>query len=128
MREEAHNWYEQAKRDLSTADYLLEGERLDAASFYYQQAVEKGLKALYISARKASPDPTHSLVKLARELGMPAERIAYLRRLTAEYYLSRYPDAVGGIPFDSYEAEGVEETAVNAHEVMQWVEQQISRY
>ncbi len=58
MREEARHWWEQAKHDLETAEYLKAGERFDAASFYFQQAVEKGLKALYIASRKESPGPS----------------------------------------------------------------------
>lgn len=127
MREEAQLWWEQAKHDLETADYLLEGQRLDAASFYYQQAVEKALKAFYIHARKESPGPIHSLTRLARECELPARFLAFLRRLTSEYFLSRYPDASGDLPFEAYDIDGIRETAQSSHEVLTWLEHQISK-
>ena len=128
MREEAHLWWEQAKHDLETADFLLEGERLDAASFYYEQAVEKAIKALYIAKRRETPGPTHSLTKLGRDCDLPPHFLGFLRRLTSEYYVSRYPDASDDLPFEAYSADDVRDTARLSHEVLTWMEQQISRY
>ena len=127
MREEAHNWWEQAKHDVGTADYLLKGERLDAASFYLEQAIEKALKGLYICLRREAPGATHSLTKLARECGLPSRFLGFLRRLTTEYYVSRYPDASGDIPYEIYDAEDVEALAGETREVMKWIEQQMSK-
>ena len=127
MREEISLWWDQAKHDLETADYLLEGDRLDAASFYFQQAVEKALKAFFIHVRQESPGPIHSLTKLARDLELPNHFRGFLRRLTGEYYLSRYPDAIGDLPFKAYDADEVREMSTLSHEVLQWLEQQISK-
>jgi len=128
MREEAHLWWEQANHDLDTADLLLNGKRLDAASFYYEQGVEKALKALYIAKRREAPGPTHSLTKLARDCDLPGHFLGFLRRLTGEYYISRYPDASGDLPFKAYDAAEVAETARLSREVLTWLEQQISRF
>ena len=127
MREEAEQWWDQAIHDQETADYLLSGGRLDAASFFYQQAVEKALKAVYIHTKRESPGPTHSLTRLARECGLPDRFLAFLRRLTSEYYLSRYPDAVGDVSFETYDTDDLKETSRASHEVLQWLEQQISK-
>jgi HEPN domain-containing protein len=127
MREEARLWWEQAKHDLETADYLLEGQRLDAASFYFQQAVEKALKAFYIHGQREAPGPTHSLTKLARDCGLPGHFLAFLRRLTGEYYLSRYPDASEDLPFKAYDVEEIRDTARLSHEVLTWLEHRISK-
>jgi HEPN domain-containing protein len=128
MREEAQLWWQQAKHDLETADLLLKGERLDAASFYCEQAVEKGLKALYIAKHREAPGPTHSLTKLGRDCGLPESYMGFLRRLTGEYYMSRYPDASGDLPFQAYDADDVGEIAKLSREVMAWLEQQMSRF
>lgn len=127
MREQAALWWEQAKHDLDTADYLLAGERLDAAAFYFQQAVEKGLKARYIDAKRESPGAIHSLTRLGRECGVPGRFSSFLRQLTGEYYLSRYPDATGDVPHEAYDVQGVQDIQRLAHEVIEWLEQQTSR-
>jgi HEPN domain-containing protein len=48
MRPEAEPWWRQAQADLETARITLDAGRDYAASWFAQQAVEKGLKALYI--------------------------------------------------------------------------------
>jgi len=70
-----------------------------AAAFWSQQAAEKMLKALYLSEKKTSPGPTHSLTMLGRELHIPNDYYGLLRELTKEYYLSRYPDASEDVPY-----------------------------
>ena len=127
MREEARLWWEQAQHDLKTADILLDAKRFDAASFYYEQAVEKALKAAYIVTKRETPGPTHSLTKLGRECGLPTDYGAFLRSLTTDYYVSRYPDASGDIPFDIYEVDDVRETSRLAREIVQWLEQLINK-
>ncbi len=52
--------------------------------------------------------------------------MGFLRRLTGEYFLSRYPDAIGDVPFEVYEADDLDETSRLAREVIQWLEQRIS--
>lgn len=127
MREEADNWWRQAKHDLETADFLLEGEKLDAAAFYFQQTVEKALKALYIATKKEAPEATHSLTKLGRACGLPPEFSGFLRRLAAEYYVSRYPDATGDVPYMTYDESDVAEFSRETHEALRWVEQQLNK-
>jgi HEPN domain-containing protein len=126
VREEARLWWEQAKHDLETANVLLENERLDAASFYCQQAVEKALKAFCLHVKKESPPATHSLTRLAQDCDLPPEFKASLRNLTAEYVVSRYPDASGDIPFLIYDSEQVAETLAEARRIIAWVEPQLS--
>jgi HEPN domain-containing protein len=46
MKKEVKNWLEQAEHDIEVAEYNLEGNMLDAAAFYSQQAAEKALKSL----------------------------------------------------------------------------------
>jgi HEPN domain-containing protein len=127
MRDEAELWWEQAKHDHATAVVLLDGERLDAAIFYVQQSVEKALKAVWLGSLRTRPETTHSLVRLGRECGVPARFIGFLRRLTPEYYLSRYPDASGEAPYRLYEQADVAETVALATEVIEWAGLQLTR-
>jgi HEPN domain-containing protein len=48
MRSEAEPWWRQAKADLETGRQMLVASTYYAASWFAQQAVEKGLKALFI--------------------------------------------------------------------------------
>jgi HEPN domain-containing protein len=127
MREEIELWWEQARHDRDTAQVLLDSDRLDAATFYVQQAVEKALKAVYIALRQERHAATHSLTALGREVGVPPKYRGFLRRLTPEYFLSRYPDASGDVPFRLYEREEVAESVALAGEVLEWAEQQLTR-
>jgi len=121
MREEAENWWKQAEYDLKAAEYNFTGEYYGVAAFYCQQAVEKALKALYIEKRRESPGPTHSLTKLARDCGLPKEFMGALRRLTSEYYLSRYPDATEDVPFMTYEKQDVRDYLEDAKRALKWI-------
>ena len=121
------DWVRIAERDLARVQYLLNAPDPEAAGFYLQQAVEKALKAFFIHVRQESPGPIHSLTKLARDLELPNHFRGFLRRLTGEYYLSRYPDAIGDLPFKAYDADDVREMSTLSHEVLQWLEQQISK-
>ncbi len=121
MREEIKLWWEQANHDLETAKILLQNKRLDAASFYFQQSLEKALKAYILLVKKESPGPIHSLIKLASIAGIPKKFHSFLRKLSAEYYLSRYPDAVEDTPYKTYMEEEVKEYAKNTSEVVAWL-------
>ncbi len=125
MRKEAENWWVQAEHDFETAKVLYKGERLDAASFYCQQSVEKALKAYALHRKKESPGPVHSLVRLAKFAGVPKEHYRFLRNLSSEYFISRYPDAVEDVPYTLYTKEDVEETIQKTQEVMQWIDTQM---
>ena len=46
MKKEVKNWLEQAEHEIEVAEYNFEGNILDAAAFYSQQAAEKALKSL----------------------------------------------------------------------------------
>ncbi len=76
MRPEIVAWWRQAMADLETADVLLRAGRYYAVSWFAQQAVEKGLKALYIERRGVLAPRTHDLRFLATEVMVPAWLLA----------------------------------------------------
>ena len=45
---EVREWIKKAERDLSNAEYNLQGKRFEVTAFLAHQAAEKALKALYI--------------------------------------------------------------------------------
>jgi len=57
--------------------------------------------------------------------GIPRKFHAFLRQLSPEYYISRYPDAVEDIPYTLYSLEDVKETLKNSKEVLTWINTQM---
>jgi HEPN domain-containing protein len=126
-RRDVRLWWAQATHDLGTAEHNLAGGRHDAAIFYCEQAVEKALKALTIHTKRLSPGPTHSLVALGRLCGVPKRFSTFLRTLTSEYFLSRYPDAAGEVPYTLYDGTEAREYLKTSKELIQWVAKQLPR-
>jgi HEPN domain-containing protein len=122
MRWEILRFWEQAQEDLETARYNSAGGKFYAAAFFCQQAVEKALKALYMHQTREPPPSTHSLVVLGRLVDAPKSFHRFLKELTAEYVVSRYPNATDEIPARLYDAELVAEYVSKAQEVLAWVQ------
>ncbi len=124
MREEIRNWWVQAKADLKSAENLLNSEDYYACSFFCQQAVEKGLKALHLLKKRKIPS-THSLVFLSKEIGIPSDFKTSILKLNPEYITTRYPDAANGAPVEIYNGEIAKEHLDGAKKVLEWLEKQI---
>ena len=117
MKEEIKNWMKQASHDLKAAEYNLEGDMLDTASFLCQQAVERSLKALYIQEKKILKK-THSISGLAKELNLPLDFIKKIAELEPVYQKTRYPDIANVIPAEEFERSDVIEFLNTAEEVL----------
>lgn len=107
-----------ARRDLEVAEYNLNGDMLDAAAFYSQQAAEKALKAIYIS-EFSKLLRTHDLVKLAKGVKAPTRIIGLAAKITPAYIATRYPDVA-----EIYDKESVTEVFNASKEVLEWVEKE----
>jgi HEPN domain-containing protein len=127
IRRDVRLWWEQAKHDLDTAEHNLAGARYDASIFFCQQAVEKALKALTIHRKRQSPGPTHSLITLGRLCGVPKRFSTFLRTLTSEYFLSRYPDAAGEVPYTLYDGTEAREYLNISKELFRWAAKQLPK-
>ncbi len=125
MREEITNWIKQAKEEYDTAIISYKAKKWFATAFWCQQSVEKMLKALFLLKIKKPTGPTHSLTYLGRELKIPNKFWDILRNLTKEYYMSRYPDATGDVPFMAYNEEDAKYFLNKSKELIKWVESQI---
>ena len=110
---------EMALRDLRTAHYNFEGNILDAAAFYCQQAMEKALKAAYIKKHQKLIK-AHDLVFLAKELDLPDELIQICDEINPFYVGTRYPDM-----YEEYTKEEVKEAINKAREVIEWLRARI---
>ncbi len=127
MREEIERWLLQSHHDLDIAEYNLKGKFLDGAAFYCHQSIEKALKAYILFTKKESPGPLHSLIKLGKIANVPKEYHLFLRQLTPEYYLSRYPDAVEDVPYVLYEEDAVSHLIEKAKELLKWLNTQMKK-
>jgi len=127
MRKEVENWWSQSKYDFETGKYLYDGKRYGPASFMIQQSVEKALKALYLLKVKESLTPTHSLVFLASKIEVPNQYFRFLKELSPEFVVSRYPDSWAEAPHTYYNKELLDSYFTDAKKVLEWIKSQIKK-
>lgn len=125
MRKEAGRWWQQALKDLQSAEKNIQVEEYYLVAFLCQQAVEKGLKALYIDRLGESPGATHSLLFLGKKVEIPAEFLTFLRKMTPDFVLARYPDAADGLPYELYDRDIAKERLDFAKKVLEWIQGQL---
>ncbi len=94
-------WLNISEYDLETAKSLLRSKRWLYVVFMCQQAIEKLIKALYISEFDTEPPRTHNLAFLFKKLNVIQKNAAskadpdilkFLNILSAHYLNNRYPD------------------------------------
>jgi HEPN domain-containing protein len=121
MRQEANNWLRQGMADFKTANDCLEDGNYYASAFFCQQTIEKCLKGLYIVRKRSTPPKTHNLLELSLKLNIPEEFLSVVRELTPEFIITRYPDAIGGIPADLYDKEKSRRILEITREFFEWM-------
>ncbi|MHA1269163.1 MAG: HEPN domain-containing protein [Candidatus Helarchaeota archaeon] len=122
-REDIENWYKEGKNDFENAKKMSSIGIYNAATFYCEQAIQKLLKASWIQIKKMYPPKTHNIARLGNQLNAPQEIISLLKRIGPFYMISRYPDAVNGIPSEMIDKNIAEEIIRMTEEVINWIEQ-----
>lgn len=91
--EKVRIWTEKGRYDLETARAMLKTRRYLYVGFLCQQAIEKILKAYYISQKRSEAPYTHNLRFLAESVGLELskETLHLLDQLVAYYIVGRYP-------------------------------------
>jgi HEPN domain-containing protein len=87
-------WLEEAEEAKQVAEHLFEKKDYSYSLFFGHLAIEKLLKALYVT-RKAEQAPyIHNLLRLAESIGLSLtdEQRDDLIRITVFHLESRYPD------------------------------------
>jgi HEPN domain-containing protein len=125
MRKEIENWWKQGKNDLEKAKVLFKSKNFDGTSFFCQQAVEKTLKALILSKTKEKNIEGHSLVYLGKRAKLPKSFFSGLKKLSPQYFISRYPDVTEEVPYELYDEKLAKEFLDIAEEVIKWIEKQL---
>lgn len=94
MRDETKVWFNLAKDDYKSARILWENRRYGATVFYYQQSVEKILKAFIVENKKKVPTKTHRVEVLLKEADLDIKEIDApdVTELSKAYIRVRYPD------------------------------------
>ncbi|MGI8552776.1 MAG: HEPN domain-containing protein [Dehalococcoidia bacterium] len=128
MRAETELWWRQAQADLVTAEVTLREQRFYAAAWFIQQAVEKGLKALYVEQRGTLTPRTHNLVQLGRDISAPTNLDADLASLNPAFGASRYPDLQKGtIPVDEVTETRAVGYLESGRRIMTWLDRALNR-
>lgn len=87
-------WLTEAEEALEVADHLIAKADYSYALFFGHLAIEKMLKALYVTRQKQHAPPIHNLLRLARAAGLAVdeETVDKLITVTAFNIEARYPD------------------------------------
>jgi HEPN domain-containing protein len=95
------NWIKLADYDLDTARAMMNAGKYLYVAFTCQQAMEKIIKAIYVSEKSETPPYTHSLLKLIREVGLydklDEDTRNFIGELNAYYIESRYTEELDEI-------------------------------
>lgn len=126
MRPETEPWWRQAQAALETARVTLAADRDYATSWFAQQAVEKGLRALYIEQHSTLAPRTHDLDYLGHEVGANPPAAADLMTLNPAFDLARYPNpASDRAPVDEVSSTLAAQHLAAAERVVLWIEAQL---
>lgn len=125
MRKEIQNWWQQAEKDLEKAQWLCTGKHFDGTALYCQQAIEKTLKALILLSTREKRIEGHSLVYLGKAAKVPARFVPGLKKLSPQYFISRYPDMTEEAPYELYDEALAKDYLSFANEVLKWIRRQL---
>lgn len=90
-------WLTQAESDYKDAKLLWKNHRYGASILFYQQAIEKIIKAYIVKQKKVVPRKSHRLEILLDDAGLNASEIEKseeikIEELSKAYIRVRYPD------------------------------------
>lgn len=94
MKKDAQVWFNLAESDYKDAYLLWESHRYGSSVFFFQQAVEKILKAYIVERKNKIPFKTHRIELLIKEADLDLNEIdnPQVEELSKAYIRVRYPD------------------------------------
>ena len=104
---------------------LFKSRNFDGTAFYCQQAVEKVLKALILLKTKEKKTEGHSLIYLGKTAELPHNFFSGLKKLSPQYFISRYPDITESLPYENYDSEIAKEQLERARRIFKWLNTQM---
>ncbi len=127
MKKEIQNWLEQAEDDFDAVTFNFNGGKFYIAAFLCHQAIEKALKALFLSEKKGEVPQSHSLIYFATNTSIPNNFYSFLRELTPKFVDTRYPDASVDLPSRIYDKENTKVIIDKSREVLEWIKKHIKK-
>jgi HEPN domain-containing protein len=129
MPNRAHDWFNQALRDLEQAEESRRSGRHEWACFAAQQAAEKAVKALHLHLGQEAWG--HVIATLLRELprqASVAEDLIEKGRVLDNFYIPpRYPNShPQGAPFEHYGHLQSDEAIRYAREIIEFARTQMA--
>ena len=92
-------WMDQSRHDLESARKNFGIKIYDVAILLCEQSLEKALKALYIAKKGEFAPRIHEIAYFAEETQVRPQLDATLLRLQDLYFLLRYPEPDGPMPY-----------------------------
>lgn len=92
-------WMEQARHDLESGRKNFGIKVYDVTIVLCEQSLEKALKALYIAQKQEFAPRIHEIAFFAEETKVRPQLDATLLKLQDLYFLLRYPEPEGPMPF-----------------------------
>ena len=119
-------WLTEAEEALKVADHLIAKTDYSYALFFGHLAVEKMLKALFVTRQQRHAPPIHNLLRLARAAGLEVdeETVDKLVTVTAFNIEARYPDFKRSFRQRCTPEYTAEQMAM-IKELMQWLKSQM---
>jgi len=125
MAERSADWMAQARRDLDSARWLMEGRFYEWSCFAAQQSAEKALKAVYqyFMGTAWGYSVLNLLEGLREKVTVPEEVLRCGRLLDRFYIPTRYPNSwESGIPQEYYGEEDARQALDCAEKVLRFGE------
>lgn len=94
MTKAVESWLDIAQEDFENGEVLLQNKRYSGALLFFQQSVEKALKAHCFIKSGDIPPKSHDLAVLLDNTDLPQASIDmnFLKKLSLSYIRLRYPD------------------------------------
>ena len=119
-------WIRQATEDLTSAEYNLQGKRLDVAALCAHKSAELALKAVLIH-QTGKLLKIHDLLRLATEVKAPDAIQTSCKLLNPIYIETKYPFSLEKkIPFERFSIKDVKELIAAGKEVLRWASQNLN--
>ena len=117
-------WMERARRELAAAEAVLEYGILEDVFFHCQQALELGLKSLYLQRHGRLAPKIHDLVELAGHvpIEIPSRFGPLFRWLSRLYARTRYDIELVA---ELQDEEGARSTLAATEEAFEWLAEQL---
>jgi HEPN domain-containing protein len=124
MKQETKKWFEQAERDLQSAENSLRSKDYYISAFLSQQAVEKALKAVIIE-KENKLVKIHDLVRLGRNVKLPDKLLLKCEKLSGVYVDSRYGLLEDEAPHKKFNEKDALEFISITKEILKWLKKKI---